>query len=235
MAERAIKAGFRIVKCAPFDEVRAPSTREDILKIARPGIDRVTAVRDAVGPGITVLVDCHSRFELETAPLIEKQLAKLNIGWFEEPVSPSVVGDNLAEIAGKVRTPVAGGESGYGEAFFVDLAQRKAVKTIMPDIKYCGGVAESVRAGRAVTEMGGSVSLHSPSGPISLLASAHATAAMPGALPLEHAVYEVDWRADVITPAERIENGRLWFPGGDGLGAVLNSELIERHGRRWTT
>ena len=104
----------------------------------------------------------------------------------------------------------------------------------MPDVKYCGGVAEAVRAGRSAIARGGGFSLHSPSGPISLLASGHVTAAVAGALPLEHAVHEVDWRADLVEPAERIEDGRLLLPSSVGLGATLNPELVRRYGHLWT-
>ena len=75
--------------------------------------------------------------------------------------------------------------------------------------------------------------MHSPDGPVSLLASGHATAAVRGAMPLEHAVYEADWRADLIDPPERIENGHLVLPNTPGLGATLNSDLLHRFGRIW--
>ena len=95
-------------------------------------------------------------------------------------------------------------------------------------------MAEAVRAGRSAIARNGGFSLHSPSGPISLLASGHATAAVDGALPLEHAVHEVDWRAGLIEPPERIEGGRLVLPSSVGLGAALNAELVRRYGRLWT-
>ena len=86
----------------------------------------------------------------------------------------------------------------------------------MPDVKHCGGVGEAVRSGRSAIGKGHGFSIHSPAGPISLLGSGHATAAVSGAMRLEHAVYEADWRADLVLPTERVEDGRLWFPGGVG-------------------
>jgi galactonate dehydratase len=232
-AERAVGDGFAIVKCAPFDEVRPPAAAGSILEAARPGLERVAAVRAAVGPNVRVLVDCHSRFEAHTAPLVAEELAKLDVGWFEEPLQPTTDADGLAQVASVVSIPIAGGESGYGEDFFEGLVRRGAVSIIMPDVKHCGGVAEACRAGRAAMAAGGQVSLHSPSGPVSQLASAHATAAMPGALALEHAVNEAPWRAELLEPRERIEGGRLWFPDGKGLGAILNDDVVRRYGRSW--
>ena len=233
-AERAARAGFRCFKCAPFDEVSSAAASEDVLGLAKPGLKRVRAVRGAIGGDARLLVDCHCRFTAATAPPIAEELAQLGVGWFEEPVQPRTAAADLATIARRVRMPVAGGESGYGRGFFDDLLDRGAVSVIMPDIKHCGGVAEAVRAARSALGRGGAFSLHSPSGPVSLLAGAHVTAAVPGALPLEHAVDEVDWRTDLIHPAERIEGGRLPLPPGPGLGAALDWRSVQRHGRTWT-
>ena len=232
-AELAVSRGFGIVKCAPFDGVGPPSTRGEILDVARVGIERVAAVRAAVGDDVTVLVDCHSRFERHTAPLVAEQLALSNIGWFEEPVEPTKDAEGLAEITREVSMITAGGESGYGREFFRSIVECGALNVVMPDVKYCGGLAEACAAGRAAMDAGGDVSLHSPSGPVSLIGGGHATAAMPGAIHLEHAVYEADWRAELVLPHERVEGGRLWMPDGAGLGAVLNEAVVERYGRFW--
>ena len=233
-ADRAARAGFRSFKCAPFDEVSTALPPDRILSAAAAGLARVREVRSAIGPAAPLLVDCHSRFTPATAPAVAAELAQFGIGWFEEPVPPRDAAADLAAIARQAPMPVAGGESGYGAAFFDRLLETGAVSVIMPDIKHCGGVGEAVHAGRSALRRGGAFSLHSPSGPISLLASAHATAAVPGALPLEHAVGEADWRADLLTPAERIENGHLLMPPGEGLGATLDWREVGRRGRAWT-
>lgn len=233
-ADRAAQGGFRSIKCAPFDEVSAAFPPDRILSAASPGLARVRAVRSAIGPAARLLVDCHSRFTAATASAIAAELAQAGVGWFEEPVQPRTAAAELAEIARKTPIPVAGGESGYGAALFDRLLAAGAVSVIMPDIKHCGGVAEAVRAGRSARRRGGGFSLHSPSGPISLLASAHATAAVPGALPLEHAVDEADWRRALLIPAERIDNGCLLLPPEAGLGATLDWPEVHRRGHVWT-
>ena len=233
-AERAARDGFRTLKCAPFDEARPPSSPSRVLEDAAPGLARVKAVRDAAGEDVRILVDCHSRFERDTAPLVVEELAKLDAAWFEEPVQPTADADALAEIARRSPIPVAGGESGYGRDLFDELLDSEAVSIIMPDVKHCGGAAEAARAGRSAAARGKGFSMHCPSGPVSLIASGHATAAVPGAMPLEHAVYEADWRAEIVTPAERVEGGRLRLPPGAGLGAELNWDVVRRFGRVWT-
>ena len=232
-AARAAREGFGTFKCAPFDEVTPAMAPDCMLREAEAGLERVRAVRRAIGPAARLLVDCHSRFSTDAAPVVARELATLDVGWFEEPVQPTVAAADLAAIARDVTMAVAGGESGYGVEFFDGLLDAGAVAVVMPDVKYCGGVGEAVRVGRSAIKRAGGVSLHSPSGPVSLLASGHVTAALAGALPLEHAVHEVDWRADLIEPAERVEGGRLLLPSSAGLGAVLNGKVVRRHGRHW--
>ncbi len=102
----------------------------------------------------------------------------------------------------------------------------------MPDVKHCG-VAGARRAAAAAEAAGGQISLHGPASPISQLVGAHVTAAIPGAMPLEYAANEAPWRAELPTEPEHIHGGRLWFPGGTGMGAALNLELVASRGTRW--
>ena len=232
-AERAVEEGFRRIKCAPFDEVTQDGDTDAAIRAARNGIRRVAAVRDAVGPDVTLMVDCHGRFDVESAVVVAEQLAELDIYWFEEPVRPNRQPADSKEIAARVPMALAGGEMGYGEELFADLIESAAVKVIMPDIMLCGGAEVASRSGRAAIDAGGGVSLHSPSGPVSLLTSGHVTASIHGAMPLEHAVHEVDWRADLLTPRERVEDGHLHIPPASGLGAELDWDLLRRVGRVW--
>ena len=232
-AERAVRDGFRTIKCTPFDEVVPGAPAADHMDLARPGLDRVAAARRAIGPDITLLVDCHSRFDLTSALAVAEELDQLNVGWFEEPVNPQRDPEGLAEIASRVRIPVAGGEHAYGAEFFQRLVDLGAAKVAMPDVKHCGGVAEAIRAAQLVARHGGRTSLHGPSGPVSILAGAHVTAAMPSAMPLEFGVYECPWRADLIDPPERVHNGHLHLPTAPGLGARLNPTALQRFGQAW--
>ena len=232
-AERAVDEGFRAVKCAPFDEVAPGDDSGGAVRQARSGTQRVAAVRDAVGSDVTLMVDCHGRFDVESAVVVAKELAELGVDWFEEPVRPNEHPTDSARIAARVPMTVAGGEMGYGEELFANLITNVAVEVIMPDVMFCGGAAVAARSGRAAIVNGGGVSLHSPSGPVSLLTGGHVTASVPGAMALEHAVHEAEWRADLLAPPERVEDGCLHLPCSAGLGAELDWEFLRRVGRVW--
>jgi galactonate dehydratase len=193
----------------------------------------VAAVREAIGPDARLQVDCHNRFEPADAIAVAERLAKLDVVWFEEPVQLARTPGELARVAERISMPLVAGELDYGVGAFAELVSAGGVSVIMPDVKHCGGVAEAVAAGRSAVSAGAGFSPHCPTGPVSLLASGHVAAAVQDSMPLEHAVYETDWRADLLEPAERVEGGRLWFPPGHGLGARLNDEMVDRFGSRW--
>ena len=235
VAERAAEEGFGNIKCAPFDECKAPFDGSGLPDEAKAGLDRIAAVKEAIGDKVNLFVDCHSRFDLESALALEPELAARGVAWYEEPVSYRTHRDDLAAIKAAATMDVAGAEDAYGLDVFQSLIAANVTDVVMPDVKYCGGAGEAVLIGNALEAISpGSVSMHSPAGPVSMLASAHATAAFNGSRPLEHAVWEVDWRATVLEPAEHIHDGQLFIPDGYGIGATLNEELMSNNGRRWS-
>jgi galactonate dehydratase len=229
----AVEDGFTIVKCAAFDYLPASPVENNTMDAAQYGLDQVAEVRRAVGPGIEVLIDCHSRFDEETAPEIARRLSEHGVGWFEEPLQPTTDLEALARVASQVDIPTAGGEDGYGSEFFRQLVESGASTIAMPDVKVCGGTAETHRAAMAATRAGGRVSLHGPSGPLSQLAGAHVTAATPNAMPLEYAANQIPWRSEVTTPPEHVHAGRLMLPTSPGTGATLDEKVVARRGKRW--
>ena len=75
-ARAALDAGFRAVKCAPFDEARAPFAHEGLPEEVRPGLARVAAVRAEIGPDVPLYVDCHRRFSLDAALALERSCVR---------------------------------------------------------------------------------------------------------------------------------------------------------------
>lgn len=232
-AAAAAGEGFATVKCAPFDEVTADLAPGAALERAAPGLARLRAVRDAIGPGVALLVDCHSRFPFEAALRIAPALRELAVGWYEEPLDPLTDAPALARVAAEAGLWMAGGEMGYGAERLAAIAREARLDVVMPDGRYCGGVRELVRVESVARAAGVRWSPHSPGSPVNQLASAHGCAVVPEPLPLEYAWGEVPWRAALLDPPERVERGELVLPAGPGLGARLNAGTVRQHGRSW--
>jgi len=230
-ARAAVRAGFPVVKCAPFDECHQPYEGRGVPPSAQFGLERIGAVVEAVGPDTAVYVDCHRRFDLPSSQALAGALADFDVAWFEEPMDPATSPGQLAQVTAVSPVRVAGGERGFGHEWFDGLLEQRVVDVAMPDVMFCGGPAEAYLICR---EHPGRVSLHCSSGPLALLAGAHVTSAGTAVLPLEHAVHEVPWRSTVLEVPERIVGGVMHLPDGPGLGTRVDRAVADRlGGRRW--
>jgi galactonate dehydratase len=222
-ATQAVRDGFRIIKLAPFDEVAYGTAAGAHRRLAEPGIARVAAVREAVGADVRVLVDCHWRFDVASALEVAGALARLDVGWLEDPVPHEDGPDDVSAVRRSAPLPIATGERLISAAAFEPFLAADAADYYLPDIKHIGGIGELLKLARASRDSGARITPHNPSGPISTLASACALAGVAHAAPLEFAWGEVPWRPAVLTPPERIEDGALVLPvDRPGLGARLS-------------
>jgi galactonate dehydratase len=226
-AREAVAEGFTAIKLAPFDEVRGPL--HDHTSTGAPwriGVERVRAVRAAIGDQIELAVDCHSRFDRSEAMLVAAALAECNLMWFEEPVSHSQH-DALVEITRTVPMPTASAESLYGIEGFGPFLSRRLVDVLMPDVKHNGGLLATRHIAAAANIHKLLVAPHNPSGPVASAATAQVASTAANFYILEHAWGEVDWRADLLSPPEKIENGELVLSTEPGLGHRLNPAVVD--------
>jgi len=228
-ARQAVDEGFTAVKLAPFDELRGcDHVRTGPQAAWRAGVARVEAVRAAIGDEIDLAVDCHGRMEPSEAIQVGQALAGCNLLWLEEAVPRNFL-DELAHVSNHVPMPTASAEAVFSLEGFRPFLTRRLVDVLMPDVKHVGGLRETLHVAQAARLGQFLVAPHNPSGPVATVASGHVCATMTNFLILEYAWGEVDWRADVLTPREPIEDGYLLLPDAPGLGCRLNPEVVEAH------
>jgi len=229
-AKRAVHAGFRAIKCSPFDGVEFTSCREPgaWAKIAL-GIERASAVRDAIGTEVELMVDCLYRFDGLLALQVATALKPLRLAWLEDPVMCDDL-DGLRLVRTRADIPLATGEQLHQARSYWPLLREHLVDYLLPDVKHCGGVGSMLEIGHAASIAGIGIAPHNPSGPISTLVSAHILATMSNAVWLEFATAEVSWRAELLEPQERTsKEGAMRIPHTPGLGARLNAAVVEAH------
>jgi galactonate dehydratase len=225
-AKRAVAEGFRAIKAAPFDGFPPAGSPAAVIETAvEAGIAAITAMRDAVGSGIELMVDCHSFFDVPLAIRVAERLGPARLTWYEEPVPPEQV-ENTALIRSRIRQPMAGGELLFGVSGFAPLTHNRAVDVIMPDVKHCGGLLELTRIAAMAEADGVKVAPHNPSGPISTAASVQVCAVLSNFNFLELQWGEVPWRKDVLQPVELFKGGSIRVPDKPGFGVELNESVI---------
>ena len=226
-AAAAVGDGHDAVKLAPFDGLPAAV---DGVEPARGGIECLRAVREAVGPEVDVLVDCHSRFTTRGALGVAGELGDLDLFWFEEPV-PQDDYDGYGRVKAGCGMPVARGESRALRGGWWEVLDRRALDVAMPDVTIVGGISELHQVAAMAAARGIPTAPHGPFGPVATAAAAQVMAAHPEFLILEYAWGEAPWRAQLIQPAERIAGGRLAVADAPGLGVELDMEVVNEHRR----
>lgn len=228
-AERAAGAGFSIVKAAPFDGFPAPEEGvEAARRAADLGIECVLAMREAVGEGVAIRVDCHRYFDFERAVDIARRLEPARLDWYEEPTDPTDA-VTTARIKASITQRVAGGELLFGAAGFAPLCRRDVLDVVMPDVMHCGGILEGRHIAAMAGAAGVSVSPHNACGPVATAAALQFAAGIENLDSLELQWGQVAWRAEVTDPPERIRAGTIEVPTGPGLGIELNESFVAAH------
>ena len=232
-AARALRAagqGFNAIKMAPFDGV-SPEADDAAAQraLVDAGLARIAAVRaalDAHFPDCALMVDCHWRFNAAQAMQMADELARLKVSWYECPVAeiPEQF-DTLRQIrsrANDLGMQLAGAETMIGVNGFLPLLKAGLYDVVMPDVKYAGGLEETLRIAAACARHGTGCSPHNPSGPICHVHSVHVASVIPN-MPLLEVQFEETPRFAEIVDASLppFDGGATALPVGPGLGVKL--------------
>ena len=234
-ARNAVAQGFRGIKIAPFDGVCSedfgadwPGQRTRI----DAGIARAFAIREAIGPEIDLMVDCHWRFDEPTAMSVLAELAPVALHWFECPVSEHASHwdaiKRLRTAANAQGTLLAGAEMQVGEASFAPMLSGGLFDVVMPDVKYAGGYAEMLKIAAHAHRYGVACSPHNPTGPVCNMASMHLMCASEHFAKLEFQLGESALLFDVVGgQGPRLVDGHFERPADvPGLGLKLDDAVL---------
>jgi galactonate dehydratase len=225
-AQVAIKAGFSAIKIAPFDGL-TPSTCDTPSgqALIEAGLARIAAIREAVGPSIDIMIDCHWRFT-ETAILsLLGQLEALGVIWLECPIPETW--DFISSIkhlrhATNVRgMRLCGLETSIGVEGYEPFLSTGTYDLVMPDIKHAGGYRAIWDIARQAQRHGVAISLHNPSGPIAHAASLQLSAVLPGTERLEIQFDESPLFWTMTDPPPPSIGDTTQVPTAPGLGVQL--------------
>ena len=199
-------------------------------------IERVAAVRKAIGDDVRLMVDANHCFTVPQAIRIGRELEKLNVEWFEEPISPEDI-DGYVEVTRSLDMAVAGGENEFTRWGFRDLVVRKAMDIIQPDVCAAGGISECRKIATLASAHGVECIPHAWGSAIGLAATLHFLAALPDQPPsfrpmpplLELEQCENPFRDLLSVEPILQKNGKVQIPTGAGLGIEINRSVLDRY------
>ena len=187
------------------------------------------AAREAVGPDVGLLVDCHGRFTVGGAVRLARALEPYELFCFEDPVAPEDL-SGYPKVRRETSIPIMGSERLNTKTQFRQLLELDGIDIAQPDLMYAGGITEVKKIAAFADTYHVPISFHNTKGPVGILAAAHLGASIPNVAPMEF-VTGIDWRDEIIEQPVRVEDSSLVIPDGPGIGVELNMEGVEKH--RW--
>jgi galactonate dehydratase len=188
-------------------------------------IEKVAAVRDAVGDDVELLVECHGRLNPTSAIRIGNALEEFRPYVYEEPVPPQNI-EAMARVAAAVSIPLSTGERLYTKWGFVELLQKQVVGLIQPDICHAGGISELKKIAAMAEAHYVGIQPHNPYGPINTMAALQIDACTPNFMIQEGG--HAPWFDDVVVgefPSQ--VDGYFSLPTGPGIGLDMDEEVLK--------
>ncbi|WP_232667253.1 mandelate racemase/muconate lactonizing enzyme family protein [Pseudonocardia sp. TRM90224] len=193
------------------------------LKVGKPGahedLERLRAVRAAVGPGMDLMVDANQSLTSAEAIRRAALFETVDVMWFEEPLPAEDVSGH-ERLAASTSVPVAVGESMYAIGQFKEYLHRGAAGIVQVDVARIGGITPWLKVAHLAEAYNVQVAPH-------FLMELHVSlvCAVPNALYLEHIP-----QLRAVTSAEiRIEDGHALAPDAAGIGIAWDPDALEAH------
>jgi len=225
--------GFTAMKFDPF-AVTADGTWDYSRRaLSRERADlayaRVKSVREAVGPGIDILVEVHGNLGTSAAIRMGKRLEELAPFFYEEPVDAMNV-ECMRKVAANVDIPIAAGERLYTRYGFRPYIEGQVLDILQPDLGLTGGISETKKIASFAETYNLHVQPHNCGGPVSTAAAVQLDNCITNFIIQEWFPYFDDGRYDLLVePFEpTVTDGYFTPPTAPGLGIELNNEYARR-------
>lgn len=192
------------------------------VKIGRPhgseDLDRLSAVRDAVGGGFEIMTDANQGFSLDEAIRRSRVLGDIDLAWLEEPLAADDI-DGHVRLSAATQTPVAIGESLYSIRHFREYMQRGACSIVQVDVGRIGGITPWLKVAHAAEAFNIPVCPH-------FLMELHVslTCAVQNGKYVEY-IPQLD---DLTHTQMRIEDGYALAPSEPGIGIDWDWDAVKQ-------
>jgi galactonate dehydratase len=190
------------------------------------GLSMLERARDRIGSSFELLVEGHSRWDVNMALRICRALEPIDVLWVEDICQPDSAED-LARLVRETRVPQAVSERLISRFAFREVLRHQAAHIVLVDVAWTGGLSEAKRVADLASTYHLSFAPHDCTGPVTALANLHLAIAQPNCIGVEVVRGFVDgyYRQVLDSPLDLV-NGRLAAPARPGLGAALSADFL---------
>jgi len=187
------------------------------------------AVREAVGPGMVLMLDASCTYDHEQALRVGRELEKLDFYWYEEPINVyDLRGYN--DLCRALDIPVVAAETVAGSIFSTaQYIAQGAGDILRADVYWRGGITGVMKTAHLCEAFGIKTELHHGASPLMDLATVHCACAMKNCDYLEVLVPEADYQYGLKQYLQIDAQGDVHPPSGVGLGVEIDWDYIENH------
>lgn len=206
-AAALVEKGFRSLKMNMGD------------KPVKSELERLKAVREAVGPEIDILIDVNWGWTVSQTIRMGRELERCDVYWLEDPLS-SDDPDDLAHVASALDVPIAAGETFCTKHGFRPLIEKRAVDILIIDLQRVGGLTEWMKVAAMAQAWNLPVASH-----LFHDFLVHAIAAVPNGLVVEY----MPWWDVIYQEPPQIKDGYLEITDKPGLGLELDARAVQSY------
>ena len=207
----------------------------------REDLELVEIVRKSIGDDMKLMVDANHAYTAREAIPLGRELEKLGVYWFEEPVAPEDK-QGYRDLCQALDMNIAGGEAEFTRWGFRDLIEGRCVDLLQPETCALGGITEY----RKVLAMAHAhfvpVVNHVWGSAVAVAANIHLLASLPdlpgGAHPvqplLEYDTTPNRFREELLVEPLNVlgrvaeGGGSIGLPKGPGFGFEIDFDFVNQ-------
>ncbi len=185
-------------------------------------VERVKAVREALGPKIDIMIDANNKWRAYEAIRFGRAVEKYSPYWFEEPVEPDDFA-GCAEVRGALDIPIVAGENEFTRWGCRDLIEARSADILNPDTVVAGGLTEYRKIAALASAYHIPVAPHGDP-----FMSIHLLASTSNGLIME-TYPEIESRFNLALPLFPLKDGFVKVPEKPGLGIDPDPEIVKKY------
>lgn len=211
LARSFVDEGFRAVKIAAV--------------VAYDGVEReIAALREALGPDIALMVDCHWMYSPSEAIALAHRLSPYRLAFLEAPCKPEDVA-GLADVARHAPMPIAAGEEWRTVYDARARLESRAVSIVQTEMGH-SGITQFMRIAQLAQAHHAQVIPHATIGAGIFAAASLQASSTILSLPwheYQHSIFHHS--ASLMDGRLECRDGHYLLPDGPGLGVTPNQRF----------